>query len=267
MPFKKLYIVTGKGGVGKTMTALALSKALAQRTNKKVYYNSFDVPADQKLCAQLGVDTLDLPLYESTVEYIGRKLGNKSIAGWIMKAPFFKALFNIVPSLGNMITLGHIIDLLEDSDDTIIVCDAPSSGHLLTVLESPRNFNQIFKTGALVKDIHRMLNFLQDKEAVQTWVISIPTELAVTEGKELIESLNASGMENISNILNNVLSENKDLQNKELPQFLQNKLKVEKEVVDSSSNNFSFIFPMFIDKTPLQLVKRIEETIVEKILK
>jgi arsenite-transporting ATPase len=261
MSLKKLYIVTGKGGVGKSMTALALTKALQNQTSKNVYYNCFDLEADKDLCKELGIKTLEFSVTESTTEYIGRKLGSKSIASWVMKAPFFKALFNIVPSLGNMITLGHLIDILEKSDDKIIVVDAPSSGHILTVLESPKNFNQIFKTGALVKDIHRMLGFMQDSDLVETWVLNIPTELAVTEGRELIAKLKDSGISNIKDILNNALSRNDEITQEELPDFLSKKVEIETEVIDNSNNNFDQILPMFFDKSPKELVKRIEEKI------
>ena len=264
---KKLYIVTGKGGVGKTMTALALVKALQSQTSKNVYYNCFDTTPDKELCKKLDIKTIEFPIQESTTEYIGRKLGSKNIAKWVMKAPFFKALFNIVPSLGNMITLGHMIDTLQNEDDDIIVIDAPSSGHILTVLESPKNFNQIFRTGALVKDIHRMTDFMQSNDLVETWVLNIPTELAVTEGRELIEKLGKSGISNIKDVLNNALFKNELIANEELPEFLDRKVTIEKEVIKSLNSNFDLVFPMYIVKSPIQLVKRIEKKILTELKK
>ena len=265
MDLKRLYIVTGKGGVGKTMTAMSLTRALQNHTDKKVLYNCFDEHSNQELCQELGIKALDLPVEISSTEYIGRKLGSKTLAKWVMKAPFFKALFNIVPSLSYMITLGHLLDKLEHDPNLILVIDAPSSGHILTVLDSPKNFDKIFKTGALVRDIKKMLDFLTDANNVESWVLSIPTELAVQEGEELSNNLSSSGIKNIKKILNNALSKASDLDREDLPEFIKQKIENEKDVLKIYDNIFSFIIPMFIDKSPTKLVKRIEEKLVAEL--
>jgi len=107
MKEQRLFIVTGKGGVGKTLTSFALAKKLQETTSKKVLLNSFDQPVDQKLAKEMGVQVLDLPLLDSTIEYISRKIKSKTLANWVMRTSFFKALFNMVPALGNMITFGQ----------------------------------------------------------------------------------------------------------------------------------------------------------------
>ncbi len=261
MSYKRLYIVTGKGGVGKTLTALSLSKLIAKNTSKKVLFNSFDADINQSLCRELGVKTLQLKVESSAIEYIGRKLGSETIAKWIMKAPFFKALFNIVPSLGNMILLGHLIDLLENDPELIIVVDAPSSGHILTVLESPINFENIFKSGPLVNDIHRMTNFISNKDLFEAIVVSIPTELAVTEGLELTKKMSELKVASQKMILNNVFSLAVEDDLSTLPPFLKNKVKSEEEILKEKSQIYDLIIPMFIDRETNSLVTNIERSL------
>ncbi|EQC47127.1 ArsA-related P-loop ATPase [Bacteriovorax sp. Seq25_V] len=261
MSFKRLYIVTGKGGVGKSLTALSLSKLIAKNSSKKVLFNSFDADINHELCHDLGVTPIQLKMESSATEYIGRKLGSETIAKWIMKAPFFKALFNIVPSLGNMILLGHLIDILEKDPELIIVVDAPSSGHILTVLESPINFEKIFKSGPLVSDIHRMTNFISNKELFEAVVVSIPTELAVTEGLELTQKLTDLKVTSQKMILNNVFSMAIQEEFGELPSFLESKIKSEKDILKERSKNYDLIVPMFINKDTKTLVSNIEESL------
>lgn len=260
MKEQRLFIVTGKGGVGKTLTSFALAKKLQETTSKKVLLNSLDQPVDQKLAKEMGVEVLDLPLLDSTIEYISRKIKSKTLANWVMRTSFFKALFNMVPALGNMITFGHLIDLLEDDEETIIVVDAPSSGHILTVLESPLNFKQIFKSGALVKDIERMLKF-SSSPFIEIWVLSIPTELAVVEGKELYEKIKARGVQNVKWILNNSFLENDELSDEELPEFLKEKLTSETNITTEHRNNFDLIIPMHVDKNFKNLISHIKDKI------
>ena len=52
----------------------------------------------------------------SIEKYISSKLKSDIIASWIMKTPFAKSLFNIIPGIGYMIFLGHIIWMLEQDE-------------------------------------------------------------------------------------------------------------------------------------------------------
>ena len=99
-----------------------------------------------------------------------KKLGSKIIAEWILKTTFFKSLLNITPSIGYMISLGHIIDRLEEDPSLTIVIDAPASGHTLSLFNSTHNFREMFKVGPLVEDIHRMHNFLKEKENIKVCI-------------------------------------------------------------------------------------------------
>ena len=162
---KRLYIFTGKGGVGKTSLAMAMTKHLeALGLNPK--YNSFFQDPDRSLWKKLNLPVLDIDLNTSAEMYIGRKLNSKTIASWIMKTHFFKSLFQMIPGLGHMILLGHIIDDLEKDPKLIIVLDSPASGHALTMFESSSNFKKIFRAGMIVKDIDKMHAFLSAENAI-----------------------------------------------------------------------------------------------------
>lgn len=258
----RLFLVTGKGGVGKTVTSLALANYLKSTTNKKIIYNSFDEVIDTDLCKTLGLTSLRLNITDSAIEFIGRKLRSETLARWIIKTPFFNALFNIVPSMGNMILMGHLIDLVEKRDDQIIVVDCPSSGHILTILESHLNFEKIFKTGPLVNDIARMKNFLANEEFVKTLVVSIPTELSIVEGQELKEDLLKMGLPKVTEVLNNIFSMNFKT-GEDLPDFLKNKLISETELLESYGDNYSLKIPMFIESNTSLIIKDITNKISE----
>lgn len=265
MDFKGLYFVTGKGGVGKTVTALALAQYLKKHSSKKILFNSFDAPIDTNLCNELGITPLQLSIEESATEYIGRKLKSQTVAKWILRAPFFKALFNIVPTLGNMILLGNLIDIIEKHQDTIIVVDAPSSGHILTILESHLNFERIFKTGLIINDIARMKNFIENESLVQSFIVSIPTELSVVEGIELKEELMKTGLKNIKQILNNIISKTLDLSQETLPDFLINKKKSEQDILKNYEKNYDLVIPMFLASQNKIIIDQISNSL-EKIM-
>ncbi len=254
----RLIIVTGKGGVGKTTLAMAITKSLESQ-GTKVLYNCFDQPLNQTLAKNLALPNFTLSLENSAKEYIAKKLGSETIAGWILKTPFFKSLFNMLPGLGHMILLGHIINLLEENDDLTIVLDSPSSGHALTMFESPRNFKEMFKSGLIVEDIHRMERFIFDKDMMKVVVTSLPTQMALQEAHDLVKELKERDIEEVHHVLNDVLPLSPSLEginNEELPEFLQKKVNLEGSLIEElpESENW-YLMPHLAHTTAASVIK------------
>ena len=139
----RLQIITGKGGVGKTTFAVQKAMRLRQE-GKDAFYVSLDEKLDEEIILKTGIKQKFFETTSSMQIYIARKLGSNLIARWVAEAPFFKALFNILPSLGMMITLGHIIDELEKNPNYVFILDAPATGHTLSLFESTMNYRRIF---------------------------------------------------------------------------------------------------------------------------
>jgi anion-transporting ArsA/GET3 family ATPase len=256
---KRLYVVTGKGGVGKTTLALAIAKALIKQ-ERKVLYNSFDATPNLVLCQMVGVPVLDLKLDHSVTVYMARKLGSMTIAEWIMKTPFFSSLFAMVPGLGHMILLGHIIDMLEKDPELIIVLDSPSSGHALTMFESPINFGDIFGQGVLAEDIKRMLAFMASPNGIRTIISTLPSAMAVHEGLELKEELERRGLNDFKVVLNEYLPntiERLHINKADLPAFMAKKCALEEEALQQFEKAPIAIFPFIPDLSPLHITNEL----------
>lgn len=237
----RLYVFTGKGGVGKTTLALAACRALLA-SGKSVLYNSFDVPHPDETVG-LKVPFFDLDLEQSATEYMGRKLHSDTIASWIMKTPFFNALFSMIPGLGQMILLGHVLDRLEQDPDLHIVLDSPASGHTLSMFESTHNFHEMFKSGILADDIKRMHKLLSDEKFLSLNVVSLPSLMAVQEGQELAEQLIELGLHAPTHWLNSSMLENAEIKTtqQELPDFLKSRTEIEAKL--RQEYQFKYIVP------------------------
>lgn len=233
----RLHVVTGKGGVGKTVLSLGLCRALAAQKKKVLYLNIQDLP-EKKIFDDLGVEYWDIETMESAKLYIAKKLGSQTIAEWILKTPFFKSLFHMLPSLGHLIILGHIIDRLEKDPELHLVFDSPSSGHVLGLFESTSNYKSMFKSGLIVDDINRMERFLAGTDNVLIHIISLPTQMAHQEGIELKKELQARIEAPIETIYNDCYGLCPDLQENlsELPEALTKKIQLEKEILDLTSD-------------------------------
>jgi anion-transporting ArsA/GET3 family ATPase len=233
---KRLYIFTGKGGVGKTTLAMAFTKYL-QKSGVNVKYNCFHQTPEKDLETALKLPTIEINIDDSAEIYIGRKLNSTTIASWIMKTHFFKSLFQMIPGLGHMILFGHLIDELEKDPSLVVVLDSPASGHALTMFESTSNFKNIFKSGMVVKDIDRMQNFLSGPNNLKTHVVTLGTELSLSEALDLKNELdnNLPETEAHSGLLINdsfkKFFELNKISETELPLFLAQKIELERKIV------------------------------------
>ena len=233
----RLHVVTGKGGVGKTVISLALCHALKSQHKKVLYLNIQDMP-DKRIFSDLGVGSWDINTLDSAKLYIAKKLGSQTIAEWILKTPFFKSLFHMLPSLGHLIILGHIIDRLEKEPDLHLVFDSPSSGHVLGLFESTSNYRSIFKSGLIVEDINRMEKFLSGEDNVLIHIISLPTQMACQEGAELQTELDSRLKAPIQTVFNDCYSRCPELvgELEHLPPALAKKIELEKEILADSQD-------------------------------
>ncbi|MGB0453403.1 MAG: ArsA-related P-loop ATPase [Bacteriovoracaceae bacterium] len=254
----KLHVVTGKGGVGKTTYAMALTNYFIEKGHRTFYVNLFDQESKETL-EELSIPSKHFEVSHSMKSYIARKLGSEMIAKWISEAKFFKALFNILPSLGMMIVLGHILDELEKDPELKIVLDAPATGHALTLFDSTNVFKKIFKEGTLVKDIVKINQFLYDESKVQFHIISLPSELSLGEGQELESSLRNMGYKKSYFILNDALSLSSGIQesSESLPEFLKKKIEYQKEVTKSFEDKLHIQIPFIAKKDPKEIVTKL----------
>lgn len=230
----RLIIFTGKGGVGKTTLAMAYTQYLISK-NINAKYTSFYQEPDKEILNTLRLPYFDTSVNESAEIYIANKLNSKTIASWIMHTHFFKSLFQMIPGLGHMILMGHILKELENNPDLTIVLDSPASGHALTMFESSDNFKKIFKTGLIVSDIEKMKSFLEDVNFLKTFIVALPNQMAVSEANELVAELSPI-YKNTEIILNNSFKnyfQNHQVVNEELPDFLKFKITNEEEIESS----------------------------------
>jgi anion-transporting ArsA/GET3 family ATPase len=232
----RLYIFTGKGGVGKTTLAMAFTKHL-QSTGVNVKYNCFHQHPERALEAAINLPSIQIDIDTSAEIYIGKKLNSTTIASWIMKTHFFKSLFQMIPGLGHMILFGHLINELEQDPSLVIVLDSPASGHALTMFESTSNFKAIFRSGLVVKDIDKMQNFLSGSNHLKTYIVTLASELSLSEALDLKDELdnNLPDTKAHTNLVVNdsfqKFFEVNNIAEEILPDFLKQKVELEKKIV------------------------------------
>lgn len=256
MSLKRLYIFTGKGGVGKTTLSLSFTKHLQDQGKKaKVAYfktSKLDEQTKQyqevtEKAKKLGIEAIGLDLFESAQAYIAKKLGSTTVAYWVVKTPFFKSLINMIPGFNYLVYMGQILQYLVDDPDLILILDSPSSGHALTMFEATKNFSQIFQKGLLYEDTKLMVDMLSQQDFVQINIITLPTLLALQEAEDLQQSLKQIENFDIRVICNYGLESYQALQ---LPQCLRQKIANEQTATAESPLEISSKIPFCLADQP-----------------
>lgn len=256
----RLHVFTGKGGVGKTVFSLAYALALKEQGHK-VLYNAFDQIPHKDFCRELGLEELSQTVEESALTYMEKKLGSHLIASWIAKTPFFRALYDMLPSFGQMILFGHLVERLQQDPELTIVMDSPSSGHALTLFEASTNFREMFKTGLIVNDINKMLDFILKPEHLSVKILALPTLMALQEGQELKQKLAAMEISNSELWLNDCLALNPALEHpaEGLPPFLEKKMAQENQVLAQYKDDYQKAYPRFTTFGQIETVRTLAE--------
>jgi anion-transporting ArsA/GET3 family ATPase len=246
---RRLYIFTGKGGVGKTTLSKAFVRHLNQNNHEAIYLtfkNSSLSEANTETNTEKlvnGIKEVSLDLEDSARGYIERRLSSKMIAGWIVKTPFFRALINMVPGFNYLIYLGRVLEMGHANPKLIIVLDAPASGHALTMVESTTNFQQIFESGIIFDDTHRMLTRLNDPKYTKIHVVSLPSQMSWQEAIELKSGLKTRTPVDVSITVNNALYPIVEQNLADLPPGLREKALNEKRLIDEHRTEMQCILP------------------------
>jgi hypothetical protein len=246
---RRLYIFTGKGGVGKTTLSKAFVRHLKNLNHEAIYLTfknqSLSENHDEKNSSleTNGIREVYLDLEECAKGYIERRLNSSLIAGWIVKTPFFRALVNMIPGFNYLIYLGKILEMGKDNPNLIVILDAPASGHALTMVESTTNFQHIFESGVIFEDTHKMLSRLNDPNYTKIHVVSLASQMSWQEAIELKSGIEQRSPVEVSITVNNCLWPLVEQNLSDLPPGLKLKALNEKELLQDHAPDMLCVLP------------------------
>jgi anion-transporting ArsA/GET3 family ATPase len=206
---KRLLVVTGKGGVGKTTVAAALGLVAARRGRRTMVAEvarRTDVPS-VFVGAQHAVDgrpeaQLAPGLFHTSVdpelaleEYLRDQLP-AGPAELLVRSRVFGLLAAATPGLRELLTVGKLWELAQLDRRTpgatpydLVIVDAPATGHGVAVLAAPRTFAGAAHVGPIARQAGIIDETLSDPASTSFVAVARAEELAVTETLALQETL------------------------------------------------------------------------------
>ncbi len=157
---KRLVIVSGKGGVGKSAVTSGLG-LLAQRNGLRVL--AVEMEAGGGLAAHFGTGPLDfeprevrpglhamqMVRSEALLEYLQLQLKLPGMGRFGAVARAFDALATAAPAVREIVTIGKILWEVKEERWDMVVVDAPPTGQIASYLRAPASISELVTTGRI----------------------------------------------------------------------------------------------------------------------
>lgn len=201
---RRLVLVSGKGGVGKTVVSAAVA-ARAARSGKTVLLLSSDGRGDA--AASFGrrdpgyVETrFEERLFGLTADFdalltdfVETVAPVGFVADTILSSRTFRFFTRATPGLPDLLLLGKVRELFRREKPRrgepvydLVVVDAPATGHALSLVGFPRTLLRTMPPGPLRTLGRDLDDLLSDASRSALVVVAEPAELAAREAEELI---------------------------------------------------------------------------------
>jgi len=200
---RRLVILSGKGGVGKSVVGSALALA-ARARGKRVLLVEVAAPLEaarhfgvapvggRETELQPGLFAVNLRPPAVIEEYVRHVVKVDLLARRILDSPVYERFVRAAPGLPELMVLGKLMVLEEAREGwsrrpryDLIVVDAPATGHGLALLKVPQAAAAAVPMGPVGANARRILALLTDRRRTALVLVAIPEEMAVVEALEL----------------------------------------------------------------------------------
>ncbi len=226
---RKLLVVTGKGGVGKTTIAAALGLLAANAGRRTIVVEVGHesqlprlfgvVPAAPGLPTRLqdGLSSITIDPDRALLEWL-QVLGGRVSGRVLASSGTFQYFTAAAPGAKELVTMVKVWQLTREAHESgrrgrgvaagghdLVVLDAPATGHALGMLNSPQTFGAIARVGPIAGQTRQVQTLLESPSRSAYLAVALATEMAVTEALELEDALQSTLGRSLAAVVVNAL--------------------------------------------------------------
>lgn len=239
---RRVIFTMGKGGVGKTTIASAIALGLSKR-GKKVHLTTTD-PADHLkfvIDENSGItlshidEKAELEKYREEVLSKAREEMSEDDIAYVeedLRSPCTQEIA----------VFRAFAEIVEKSEDEVVVIDTAPTGHTLLLLESTQSYNKEIQRsqGDIPESVKKLLPKLRDKNHTEVIIVTLAETTPVYEAMRLEEDLERAGISNKWWVINSSLY-GSNTNNYILKAKANNEVEWINKVDEISSGNFAII--------------------------
>ena len=204
---RRLLILSGKGGVGKSTVAVAVGLRAAEQgletlicemgENEKIA-PLFGRAASSFRETPLGVPRLSsiyLDPQEAFNDYVRASLRLAALARPLIESRLIRAFVQAAPGLKEIMTLTKLMEFerLQDRKGKpkydLIILDAPATGHGMSLFRSPMLAMRATKVGPIYQKAKLISDLLSDATRTRMHIVTLAEEMPVAETLEMIAAM------------------------------------------------------------------------------
>lgn len=200
---KKLVLITGKGGIGKSLVSTALALE-ARKLGKKVCLvesTAHDQIAPlfgaSPIGHQLrelspGVFVINLNAQDNFKDFVIKHLGFAKLFEKVFTKPIVRSFIQMLPGIAELTLLGRLfyfVELDKENNFDIVIFDGFASGHFHSLMRTPDAVLHSGMSGPVIDETQRVRSFLADRSKVGVGLVTVPEELIISEALDFSQRL------------------------------------------------------------------------------
>jgi anion-transporting ArsA/GET3 family ATPase len=212
---KRILLLTGKGGVGRSIVTAALAH-IAQRRGRRVlvaelgddpddysplarYFGRDRLPVDPEELAP-GIRGVVLLARTGQDLFLRQVLRSSTLSRAALGSDPIRRLLSAGPSFREMGIFFQLLALLRlphrdgGHEHEVVIVDMPATGHALSLTGLPDLLLRLVPGGPIADALREGKGYLNDPAQSAAWVVTLPETLPVSECLELLAGLRRTEM-------------------------------------------------------------------------
>jgi len=204
---KRLIVVTGKGGVGKSTVAAALGMVAARRGKRTIVCEVAQQERMSRFFDRQGVGyheteiapnlfAFSIDPQRALEEYLLQQIKVKPVYDLKFKNRVFTYFAAATPGLRELVTIGKVWELAQldrkvkrGAKYDVVIVDAPATGQGIGILKTPKTFDDIARVSPIKRQAETIYRFVTDPKLTSVCAVAWPEEMLVNETLDLQRNL------------------------------------------------------------------------------